>query len=119
MPLIFDSFQMSTTDGDKLAFHHHYNNNIVSSQSSAKEKMQRLAKECGAFDSSLPVSRGSSIFVRTDEERMDVMKAVITGPKGTPYGSGCFVFDIFFPATYPQDPPLVNLSTTGNGNFTA
>ncbi len=115
-PLIFDSFQMSQ-DGDKLTYNHHYSNNIVSSQSSSKDKMQRLAKECGSFDSLLPISRGSSIFVRTDEERMDVMKAVITGPKGTPYGSGCFVFDIFVPATYPQDPPLLNLATTGNGKW--
>ncbi len=114
-PMIFDSFQMSKEEGDKITYNHHYSNNIISSQSSSKEKMQRLAKECGSFDSLLPISRGSSIFVRTDEERMDVMKAVITGPKGTPYGSGCFVFDIFFPATYPQDPPLVNLATTGNG----
>jgi hypothetical protein len=115
--MIFDSFQMSKEEGDKVTYNHHYSNNIISSQSSSKDKMQRLAKECGSFDSLLPISRGSSIFVRTDEERMDVMKAVITGPKGTPYGSGCFVFDIFFPATYPQDPPLVNLATTGNGKY--
>lgn len=32
---------------------------------------------------------------------------------GTPYAGGIFIFDIFFPATYPHDPPLVNLETTG------
>lgn len=34
---------------------------------------------------------------------------------GTPYAYGAFLFDIFFPPSYPQDPPLVNLETTGNG----
>jgi len=43
------------------------------------------------------------------------MRAIITGPKGTPYAYGVYIFDIFFPATYPHDPPLVNLETTGNG----
>eukprot|EP01120_Amphizonella_sp_Union-15-10_P000113 TRINITY_DN10134_c0_g2_i1.p1 TRINITY_DN10134_c0_g2~~TRINITY_DN10134_c0_g2_i1.p1 ORF type:complete len:250 (+),score=48.77 TRINITY_DN10134_c0_g2_i1:55-750(+) len=81
----------------------------------SKDKILRLNKECSMLPTSLPVSRGSSIFVRVDEERIDVMKAIITGPKGSPYESGCYLFDIFFPPTYPQDPPLFNLQTTGNG----
>jgi hypothetical protein len=32
----------------------------------------------------LPVSWGSSIFLRVDETRVDVIKALITGPEGTP-----------------------------------
>lgn len=45
---------------------------------------------------------------------MDVVRALITGPTETPYAYGCFVFDIYFPANYPQVPPLVRLITTGN-----
>lgn len=33
----------------------------------------------------LPVSWGSSIFLRVDETRVDIIKALITGPEGTPY----------------------------------
>ena len=36
-------------------------------------------------------------------------------PEGTPYSGGCFIFDIFFPNTYPVMPPKVNLRTTGHG----
>ena len=43
------------------------------------------------------------------------MRAIVTGPGDTPYSKGCFVFDIYFPATYPNNPPLVKLITTGNG----
>lgn len=46
---------------------------------------------------------------------MDFARAVVTGPVGTPYSRGCFVFDIYFPASYPSDPPLVKLITTGMG----
>jgi ubiquitin-protein ligase len=63
----------------------------------------------------LPLTVGSSIFVRCDEERIDVLKALIVGPDDTPYSGGLFVFDIFFPSDYPNVPPLVNLETTGNG----
>ncbi len=62
----------------------------------------------------MPLSFSSSVFVRCDEERLDVMKVLITGPQDTPYSNGCFEFDVFFPSDYPDSPPLVNLQTTGN-----
>lgn len=59
----------------------------------------------------LPFHWGSSVFLRVDEERIDVMQALITGPDGTPYENGCFQFDIYCPKDYPKVPPLVNLVT--------
>ena len=41
------------------------------------------------------------------------LKVLITGPSGTPYGNGCFEFDVYFPGDYPSSPMLVNLETTG------
>ena len=46
---------------------------------------------------------------------MDFVRALITGTTDTPYSRGCFVFDIYFPSSYPVDPPLVKIITTGNG----
>jgi len=65
------------------------------------------------LSNSLPLSLSSSVFVRCDEERLDVMQALVTGPADTPYANGCFVFDIFFPSDYPSNPMQVNLQTTG------
>eukprot|EP01125_Pyxidicula_operculata_P001041 TRINITY_DN1092_c0_g1_i5.p1 TRINITY_DN1092_c0_g1~~TRINITY_DN1092_c0_g1_i5.p1 ORF type:complete len:1002 (+),score=201.44 TRINITY_DN1092_c0_g1_i5:636-3641(+) len=110
---IFDELNMKRDDG---TYNHHYNDIILKNTTvMSKNKMTRLNSECQMFSDSLPLSRASSVFVRIDSERMDVMRAIITGPKGTPYSYGVYVFDIFFPSTYPQDPPLVNLETTGNG----
>ena len=50
-----------------------------------------------------------------DENRMDFVRALITGTVDTPYSRGCFVFDVYFPSSYPVDPPLVKIITTGNG----
>jgi ubiquitin-protein ligase len=47
--------------------------------------------------------------------RPDMMRALVTGPCDTPYGGGAFVFDLYFPADYPNIPPLVHLATTGAG----
>ena len=60
------------------------------------------------------IRRIMSVLVK-DEDRMDIVRALITGPAGTPYSLGCFAFDIYFPANYPVVPPLVKLITTGNG----
>lgn len=40
---------------------------------------------------------------------MDKMRALITGPEGTPYYAGCFIFDIYFPGG----------CTDGHGGFHA
>lgn len=76
-------------------------------------RIKRLAQEYATLSNSLPLSFSSSVFVRADSNRLDVMKFLITGPTDTPYENGCFVFDVYFPPEYPNNPPLVNLETTG------
>ncbi|KAF4619548.1 hypothetical protein D9613_005238 [Agrocybe pediades] len=43
-----------------------------------------IAKELAILTTNLPVAWGSSIFLRVDESRVDVIKALIIGPEGTP-----------------------------------
>lgn len=49
-----------------------------------------------------------------DNKRVDVLRALITGPINTPYAYGCFFFDVYFPSTYPDIPPLLKFLTTGD-----
>ena len=51
----------------------------------------------------------SSILVRADAAAMDFMRVAITGPAGTPYQNGFFVFDVSLPQEYPQVNPNVQL----------
>ncbi|PPQ63873.1 hypothetical protein CVT24_009499 [Panaeolus cyanescens] len=76
-----------------------------------------IAKELAILTTNLPVSWGSSIFLRVDETRVDVIKALITGPEGTPYHNGCFLFDIFLGPSYNQSPPSVKYITTNGGKY--
>jgi baculoviral IAP repeat-containing protein 6 len=80
---------------------------------SSANRIKRLAQEFATLKNSLPLSFSSSVFVRYDNSRIDVMKFLITGPAGTPYENGCFVFDAYFPVEYPNVPPKVFLETTG------
>jgi len=81
----------------------------------AIQNRTRIAKEVATLSHSLPINFDSSIFLRVDESRMSVMKALITGPVGTPYANGCFEFDIHLPGNYPQSPPYIHFCTTGQG----
>ncbi|EKM59917.1 uncharacterized protein PHACADRAFT_250718 [Phanerochaete carnosa HHB-10118-sp] len=76
-----------------------------------------IAKELAVLTTNLPVAWNSSIFLRVDETRVDVIKAVITGPEGTPYYNGCYFFDIFLGPSYNQSPPSVKYMTTNGGKY--
>ncbi|PWA73500.1 ubiquitin-conjugating enzyme/RWD-like protein [Artemisia annua] len=56
-----------------------------------------------------------TIYVRVYESRLDLLKAVIVGPKGTPYHNGLFFFDICLPSNYPISPPVVRYHFAGLG----
>ncbi|THV08584.1 hypothetical protein K435DRAFT_740799 [Dendrothele bispora CBS 962.96] len=76
-----------------------------------------IAKELAILTTNLPVAWGSSIFLRVDETRVDIIKALITGPEGTPYYNGCYLFDIFLGPTYNHSPPSVKYMTTNGGKY--
>ena len=98
-----------------LSGEHHYRAETKMSVPPAAQQ-RRVAKECAGLAALLPCTPSSSVFVRAEEASTSLWRALITGPEGTPYAGGCFVFDIFFPSSYPQVPPKVNLCTTGGGS---
>lgn len=94
---------------------HHYSTHFKKALPPNSAQVIRIAQEMAALSTSLPLDLGSSIFVRTDDAKYTLLKALIIGPEGTPYTGGCFQFDIFFPPQYPTQPPLVHFCTTGMG----
>lgn len=66
-------------------------------------------KEWKILEKNLP----ESIYVRTYESRIDLLRAVIIGARGTPYHDGLFFFDIVFPSDYPQHPPKIHYLSRG------
>jgi baculoviral IAP repeat-containing protein 6 len=110
---------MENESGEKVLFNkaikYHYEDIVRDALTiNSMQRIKRLAQEQITISTSLPLSFSSTIFVRSDENRMDIMKVLMTGPDGTPYSNGCFLFDVYFPNEYPTSPPSINLETTGN-----
>jgi len=68
-------------------FHYDAEARIMSNQDIPKRSLA-IAKELAVLTTNLPIAWNSSIFLRVDEARVDVIKALIIGPEGTPYENG-------------------------------
>ena len=55
----------------------------------------------------------AGIHVLTYESRLDLLRAVIVGPRWTPFYSSLFLFDIHLPHNYPDVPPTVHYYSHG------
>lgn len=70
---------------------------------------KKVHQEWAMLEKCLP----DTIFVRVYENRMDLMRSVIVGAKGTPYHDGLFFFDLYLPSEYPSSPPHVHYHSGG------
>ena len=112
-PLRFDVVSL---EADGLA--HAFAQNANTENSAPPARRLRLAKEIAGLNNMLPVNRASTIVVRVDAARQQLWRIIVFAPEDTPYAHGAFIFDAYFPPTYPTQAPLVKLRTTGNGTVT-
>lgn len=75
-----DTFEMVSEDEEgKLMFkvNYHYMSQVKNaSDTNSAARSRRLAQEAVTLSTSLPLSSSSSVFVRCDEERLDIMKVL-------------------------------------------
>ena len=71
---------------------------------------KRVAKEWALLRDALP----STIWARAYESRMDLLRAAMLGPSGTPYHDNLFLFDFHFGENYPNDPPVAHYHSHGH-----
>ena len=102
--LQFQEVQMVDENGQ---YRHHYRDQIAGKASQAtvidkrgihnQKRMLHMVKEVSSLSTTLPLEWESGIHLCVDQHRMDVLRALIIGPSGTPYQNGIFLFDIFLP----------------------
>lgn len=98
---LFKSFDIV----QQFADHHYARAGSLGEQAPAnKNWAKRIQEEWQILENNLP---DKFIYVRVSEARMDLLRAVIVGPDGTPYHDGLFTFDAIFPPEYPNVPPMV------------
>ncbi|MCL7033512.1 hypothetical protein MKW94_009643 [Papaver nudicaule] len=104
----FKHFDIIPTDEDNsITSDHHYFSSASTLSSPSFQKT--IMKEWRILEGNLP----DSIYVRVYEQRIDLLRAAIIGPAGTPYHDGLFFFDIQFPSNYPNAPPKVHYRSFG------
>lgn len=79
--------------------------------------IKRLKNEFDLFYDYIPFNYNSSFFVRADKNFPQFVKLLISGPRGSPYENGLYLFDVYFPSNYPNAPPKMRFMTTGDGSF--
>ncbi|OIW06791.1 hypothetical protein TanjilG_11516 [Lupinus angustifolius] len=78
---------------------HHFTGS--NGQSNNRKWFKKVQQDWTILQNNLP----EEIYVRVYEDRMDLLRAVIVGPYGTPYQDGLFFFDFHLPPEYPDVPP--------------
>ncbi len=78
---------------------------------------KRIVSELNSLQQNLPLDYNSSIFLRADENNLNVMSVLVTGPPDTPYEDGVYIFDIYIPTDYPISPPLMKMKNTYGFRF--
>lgn len=109
---VVSSHSFSSKDAMDGSLSHAFGNVLRTHATTAPGKV--LVKEARKCHKNIPPPHpNSAVYVCFAEERMDICKCLITGPVDTPYAFGAFEFDVFFPSSYPNIPPLVQFMTTG------
>lgn len=99
----------STFDVVSDASDHHFVNSNHRGKGFQDKVAKNIMQEWKIMQEGLP----ESIFVRVYEDRIDLLRAAIIGPSGTPYYNGLFFFDFCFPIDYPARPPTVYYHSFG------
>nr|XP_043628010.1 putative ubiquitin-conjugating enzyme E2 38 [Erigeron canadensis] len=88
---------------------HHYSSLNLGIMQPSGRWTKKIQEEWRILKKDLP----DMIYVRVYESRMDLLRAGIIGAEGTPYHDGLFFFDVYFPISYPHDPPKVYYHSGG------
>lgn len=97
---------------DSVPESHTFKNTTFQAQNPGRF-MSCMRKEMALLMHSLP----EGIIVRGYEDRVDILRVMITGPVDTPYEHGLFVFDVRLPQDYPASPPLFHYLSQCSGRL--
>ncbi|CAO1626480.1 unnamed protein product [Parajaminaea phylloscopi] len=116
-PLAFGEADMTQrSSSGKESYLHRFDKDITDTCEHSNSKRNLIiSKELAGLKGTLPAEWDSAFFVRVDESRLDVLKALIAGPPDSPYKDGLFAFDIFLPTAYNTEPPKVQITTSNGG----
>ena len=85
--------------------------------SSGAQFTRRINSEIKSIESTVPCDSTASIFTLIDQQCMHRIYFLLSGTIDTPYSHGLYLFEVLLPQNYPNNPPKVNIRTTGGGSM--
>ncbi|RMZ89328.1 hypothetical protein DV736_g3449, partial [Chaetothyriales sp. CBS 134916] len=82
-----------------------------SSSSTSSASLKRIQQEYHILSTSLP----STIYIRSYESNLCLLRCLIIGPPDTPYENAPFLVDLALPPNYPTDPPVAYFHSWTSG----
>lgn len=79
-----------------------------------KGRLKRITKEYDELNKSSDILKDSGIYFNINDENINIVYAMLVGPKDTPYEGGFYFFKFEYPNDYPMSPPLATFYTKGN-----
>ncbi|KAF9156438.1 hypothetical protein DFQ26_009358 [Actinomortierella ambigua] len=78
---------------------------FLSAGGSTRDKPRQWIRRVRAEHSIMSTSLPDGIRVRAFESRLDLLRVLVAGPEQTPYEDALFMFDLYLPDQFPQQPP--------------
>ena len=85
---------------------------VNKSHTGALKRIMKEITDVSKGGSSVWLHSGEGCYIFPDSDDIFLMKALITGPKGTPFVDGTFVLNIKCPTMYPFKPPTITFETS-------
>jgi ubiquitin-conjugating enzyme E2 Z len=79
-----------------------------------KGRLKRITKEYDELNKSYDILKDSGIYFNINDENINIVYAMLVGPKDTPYEGGFYFFKFEYPNDYPMSPPLATFYTKGH-----
>jgi ubiquitin-conjugating enzyme E2 O len=101
--------KLEDMEWETLPSDHHFLHCTHPAGPGSRPFLRRVQREWSILQRGLP----RSIWVHLYPDRMELLRACLCGPEGTPYSDALFFFDVHLPPTYPQIPPQVRFWSFG------
>ncbi len=77
------------------------------------KRMKRIYNEWKELENSKEILESSGIYFSLNEEKPNLVRSLLIGPKDTPYENGYYLFEFEYPTSYPMQPPIAKFCTSG------
>jgi ubiquitin-protein ligase len=104
-------------DKHKITYCDMFNNFKLSSSALLISQRKQLNNEIKILKKNIIINDKSGMFVCCNNIHPGIIRFMLTGPYGTPYENGLFIFDLSINKNFPNKPPDVLFSNNGGVRF--